>query len=533
MIALGRANPSLTEVADLGPLGRLPGGRQRSSSCPSTTSPRCSRAFNPTTGSRPSPPGTSTRPSGACTRRPAGPSDWQRMAGRRGSPTGSDHAGRSHRRHHHQRRHRLRRQRRRAARAGEGVVLPELEGRRSRRAVARRSQPDGRRADLDPRVAQLRLHERRLPRVAPHRCSGSSAWCCSCGEARSISRLRVRGSATTIRGARRRWRRRRSRRSGRPDDRRRRATADVIRPPRSPARRRATFDPHRGDPRVAPACRRCPCRPTPSRSRPRGSSPMARDRLRLFDRGGALERAHRGRPLSLDAGPLAVAGRSRPPSTSGRATGHPAPHRRGARPSWRRAGSPTRVRRLRAELEPLAADGGLEILVVDDGSTDGTAAEAAAAGATVVVHPENRGKGAAVRSGVLVARGRTIVFTDADLAYPPDQIAGLVDLVEEGWDVVVGSRRHTDTTTLVRARRAPGGRRPGHQPAHPGRAARPVPRHPVRSQGVPLRRGPVDLRPHPGRRLRLRRGGLPPGGAVPPLAGRGPGPGRELASGRP
>src|SRR6478736_3528134 len=111
------------------------------------------------------------------------------------------------------------------------------------------------------------------------------------------------------------------------------------------------------------------------------------------------------------------------------------------------------VSRLRAELEPLASRGGLEIVVVDDGSTDATAAEAAAAGATVVVHPENRGKGAAVRSGVLVARGRTIVFTDADLAYPPDQIEGLVDLVEEGWDIVVGSRRHTDTTTLVRARR--------------------------------------------------------------------------------
>jgi glycosyltransferase involved in cell wall biosynthesis len=111
------------------------------------------------------------------------------------------------------------------------------------------------------------------------------------------------------------------------------------------------------------------------------------------------------------------------------------------------------VKRLFADLDTLAAYGGLEVLVVDDGSSDGTVAEAEAAGATVLVHAQNRGKGAAVRTGVLAARGRTIAFTDADLAYAPDQLPGLVELVERGWDVVVGSRRHTDTTTLVRARR--------------------------------------------------------------------------------
>jgi glycosyltransferase involved in cell wall biosynthesis len=58
-----------------------------------------------------------------------------------------------------------------------------------------------------------------------------------------------------------------------------------------------------------------------------------------------------------------------------------------------------------------------------------------------------------VRTGVLAAHGRTVAFTDADLAYPPGQIVRLLEQVEDGWDVVVGSRRHTDTTTLVRARR--------------------------------------------------------------------------------
>ncbi|MGI8662924.1 MAG: glycosyltransferase [Acidimicrobiales bacterium] len=99
-------------------------------------------------------------------------------------------------------------------------------------------------------------------------------------------------------------------------------------------------------------------------------------------------------------------------------------------------------------------DGGLEIVVVDDGSIDETAANASAAGAdVVVVQPDNRGKGAAVRAGVLAAHGRTVAFTDADLAYEPSQLVHFVEAVEAGWDVVVGSRKADDTRTLVRAGR--------------------------------------------------------------------------------
>jgi dolichyl-phosphate beta-glucosyltransferase len=108
------------------------------------------------------------------------------------------------------------------------------------------------------------------------------------------------------------------------------------------------------------------------------------------------------------------------------------------------------VRRLREGLVAVADAGGVEIVVVDDGSADGTTDAALAAGATqVVVQPRNRGKGAAVRAGMLAARGRAVAFTDADLAYGPDQVVRVLAAVENGWDVAIGDRRHPETRTLV------------------------------------------------------------------------------------
>ncbi len=116
------------------------------------------------------------------------------------------------------------------------------------------------------------------------------------------------------------------------------------------------------------------------------------------------------------------------------------------------------VARIRSELADVASgggpDGGLEVVVVDDGSDDGTADAARAGGADqVLVLERNRGKGAAVREGVMSARGRTVAFIDADLAYAPAQLVRFVERIEEGWDVAVGSRQHTDTLTVVRAGR--------------------------------------------------------------------------------
>jgi len=86
-----------------------------------------------------------------------------------------------------------------------------------------------------------------------------------------------------------------------------------------------------------------------------------------------------------------------------------------------------------------------QVLVVDDGSTDGTADAARAAGAEVITHPTNRGKGHAVRSGLahLLTGGSThIVFLDGDLQHVPQETPLLLETARvTGADVVIGERR--------------------------------------------------------------------------------------------
>lgn len=80
-----------------------------------------------------------------------------------------------------------------------------------------------------------------------------------------------------------------------------------------------------------------------------------------------------------------------------------------------------------------------EIIVVDDGSADQSGTRAADAGAGVIRHIDNRGYGAAIKTGMAAARYDTIVITDADGTYPADQIPELLAEMETA-DMVVGAR---------------------------------------------------------------------------------------------
>ena len=103
-------------------------------------------------------------------------------------------------------------------------------------------------------------------------------------------------------------------------------------------------------------------------------------------------------------------------------------------------------------LEGLGKD--FEVVCVDDGSTDGSweiLERLAAADERVRIErlPENRGKGAAVRKGMLLAEGELVLFMDADLSTPLEEMTGFLGALESGYEVVIGNRR-----ARVRASRA-------------------------------------------------------------------------------
>jgi glycosyltransferase involved in cell wall biosynthesis len=81
-----------------------------------------------------------------------------------------------------------------------------------------------------------------------------------------------------------------------------------------------------------------------------------------------------------------------------------------------------------------------EMIVVDDGSTDGTPAIATGCGARVISHPYPKGNGAAVKTGARAATGDILVFMDADGQHRPEDIPRLLAKLEEGYDMAVGAR---------------------------------------------------------------------------------------------
>jgi glycosyltransferase involved in cell wall biosynthesis len=102
------------------------------------------------------------------------------------------------------------------------------------------------------------------------------------------------------------------------------------------------------------------------------------------------------------------------------------------------------IDRIRAALD--ASSYSYEIIVVDDGSNDGSEIELAAIpDIRLIRHPINRGSGSARRTGTAAAAGRVVVWTDADMTYPNDEIPALVKSMD-GYDQVVGARRTEEGT---------------------------------------------------------------------------------------
>ncbi len=94
---------------------------------------------------------------------------------------------------------------------------------------------------------------------------------------------------------------------------------------------------------------------------------------------------------------------------------------------------------LRSALERLPLDG-FEVIVVDDGSHDGTGGLARNAGARVIAHPDAAGYGRSLKDGIVSARWDTIVICDGDGTYPADRIPDLLEQYRRGFDMAVGQR---------------------------------------------------------------------------------------------
>ncbi len=102
------------------------------------------------------------------------------------------------------------------------------------------------------------------------------------------------------------------------------------------------------------------------------------------------------------------------------------------------------VMQIRAQLPEV------EVIIVDDGSTDATGEAATKSGARVIRQPYSKGNGAAIKTGARAASGDVIVFMDADGQHDPADIPALLARLDEGYDMVVGARQAGSQASLGR-----------------------------------------------------------------------------------
>jgi glycosyltransferase involved in cell wall biosynthesis len=98
----------------------------------------------------------------------------------------------------------------------------------------------------------------------------------------------------------------------------------------------------------------------------------------------------------------------------------------------------------------LAAQPNAEIIVVNDGSTDATPEVCARHGARMLIHPYSMGNGAAIKTGARAAKGRILVFMDADGQHREGDVATLLKKLDERYDMAVGARSWSSQASVHR-----------------------------------------------------------------------------------